>query len=259
MMTRAKIILARGLPGSGRSTAINELRKHYPGMVSVDADPLAQGEDYSDPDNHRQALSQAAADIELYVKHGIKVIAVETSTPSSEEVRKLISPAITANYALEITDFAINEPFDVMSYVRNSSRNPDPGFLYSLVSNWEEFTYPVSDPSLDKDRAREGVRRKEAWTAYSQALGAISEDQAELLVDRVFNEYPEEAKILMLASGPRWGRLNLATKPPIFPLAEYSSYWKEIENEALGINVEGFGYAKRPLPNQIAQAPNLER
>jgi len=260
MLTRPKIILARGLPGSGRTTAINDLRKHYPGMVSVDADPLATGEDFSEPENHKQALTQAAADIELFVQHGIKVIAVETSTPSCEEVRKLIAPALAANYALEITDFAINEPFDVMSYVRNSSRNPDPGFLYSLVSNWEEFTYPDKNPALDLERAREAVRRKEAWEGYAKALGAPYEDEAERLLNRLFDEYPEEAKIMMLASGPRWGRLNLAAKPPVFPLAEYSAYWKNIEQQALGVDRHGFGQPKKVPPNpNLTRAPDLQR
>ncbi len=259
MMFRPKIILARGLPGSGRTNAINDLRKYYPGMVYVDADPPEQGEDFSDPEKHEQALSQATADIELFVEHGIKVIAVETSTPSSQNVRKLISPALAANYALEITDFAINEPFEVMSYVRNSSHKPDPGFLYGLVAKWEEFDLAVSTPTRENERARERLRRKEAWSVYAQALAAVTEDEARVLLKRVFDEYPDEAEALMLIAGPQWGRLNLITEPPAFPWARVSPYWKDVENESAGIvSDKGYGRPKKPRPTQVSPEQRQE-
>ena len=234
------------MPGSGRTTAIEKMRGDYPGLIFVDADPRVQGEAFSDREAHDNSLKEAVENIATYIKHGVKVIAVETSTPFSQDVSRLIYPALVANYTVEIAPLAVKDPFDVMTCARNSSHEPDPDYLYRIAAEWEEVDFKIEE--TPKNRALEALRRKKAWTAYTMALASVSAAQAETSMKEVYETYPEEASALMLPSGPSWGRLNLNTCPPIYPWARISPYWGAIENEAAGLPAEEYRRPKTPLP-----------
>ncbi len=230
------------------------MRRTSPGLVFVDADPSGKGDDFADPEARAMSLIKATHDIAELVKFGVKVIAVETCAPRAADVLELIAPARKSGYAVEILPPAGAEPDDLLYCFQKSSHDPDPSFLSDLANEWQsvDFDEPaVANPSVDQ------VRRKNAWAIFTAAMAAASEERSRVLIAELEANYPEEARALMIDTGPTWGRLDVQRLPPAYPLAPISEYWADVQRDrigAVGQTPERMPLAN-PLPSLAAKPP----
>jgi hypothetical protein len=216
------LYLARGLPGSGRTTAIERVRKDRSDFVCVDADPRAAAEEFADARAHEASLRRAAELIRTLCVKKIPFIAVETCAPSSRDVGALIEPAKKAGYAVEPLEPAGEAPEDVIVCFERSSHQPTPEFLIDLLSRWEPVKF-VEEQGL----AAKLEDQAAAWKQFTQAMAAPTYDAARQLLEETFRAHPTAAAALRLDAGPCWGREEIK-RAHVFPLAEISPYWAEM-------------------------------
>jgi hypothetical protein len=199
--------------------------------VFVDADPSGKGDDFADPEARALSLQKATHHIAELVKFGVKEIAVETCAPRASDVVELIAPARKSGYAVEMLSPAGDEPNDLLYCFQKSSHDPDPSFLSDLAAEWQsvDFDEPaVANSIVDQ------ARRKNAWAIFTAAMAAASEERSSVLIAELEANYPEEARALMIDTGPTWGRLDVQRRPPAYPLAPISEYWAEVQWDRIG-------------------------
>ena len=233
MRTAPTVYLVRGFPGSGRTSAVEELRQITPGLVFIDADPQLKGDAFSDLEAHAESLRRATDDIRRLVQHKTRAIAVETCAPRAADVNHLLVESRRAGYRIQAVAPVGALPDDLIYCFERSSHEPDPTFLANLASEWQEFeAEPVMD-ELAPNPAERHARRKAAWAAFSEARAASSKERSDVLIAELEKQFPDEARDLMLSVGPTWGRSILQSKAPVYPLASVSPYWAEIQKDRL--------------------------
>lgn len=199
----------------------------------VDADPHLKGDAFSDLEAHAESLRRATDDIRQLVHCKTPAIAVETCTPRAAAVNHLVRDSRRAGYRIQPVAPLGAEPDDLIYCFTRSSHEPDPSFISYLASQWEEFeAVPVVDESAPNPAERL-VRRKAAWAAFTAAMAASSKERSDVLIAELEEQYPDEARDLMLAMGPTWGRSAVQRKAPVYPLAAISPYWAEIQKDRL--------------------------
>ena len=114
MTTDPTLFLVRGFPGSGRTTAVEELRQNSPGLVFVDADPHLKGDAFSDLEAHAESLRRATDDIRQLVHCKTPAIAVETCTPRAAAVNHLVRDSRRAGYRIQPVAPLGAEPDDLI-------------------------------------------------------------------------------------------------------------------------------------------------
>ena len=211
------LYLARGYPGSGRTTACERLRQNNPIVVFLSADPMGQDEQYSSAEARSVALAQAAEEIRDLVAAGCKMIAVETCAPTSREVMDLVESAVAAKWTIKLLPPSCEDAADILACADRSAHRPTAALLSELCASWEDVCFNRAEaPQYDY---------KNTWQLFTRAMAAETFDESQRIMQEIYENHPYEAGVLHLDTRPTWARFPTEEAPVKSALSDICPYW----------------------------------
>lgn len=136
--TEKKLIIVRGLPGSGKTTLAKELAKENGKIYSLD-DYFMENDKYNyNPKKYNDAQLWTQYNVVSAMKKGEELIILDNHNIRKWEVKPYVRAAIELGYKVEFQE--PNTPWkkDLNELLKKSSHHTTRKFIKRMINKWED-------------------------------------------------------------------------------------------------------------------------
>ena len=169
MNDKPDVILVRGAPGAGKSSAAKCLARHYPTGVRLEVDALRSmviSVDWTDQDQHIQILSLATRVVRDFLALGHRPVIV-VDTFSGDKLTRFLEELQSLDDSLNIRPFALVTALDVLrSRIENRGADQfrDVEVCQKLNADVLRFLHPleqvIDNTALTPEQTADVIRQQ---------------------------------------------------------------------------------------------------